>query len=309
MEREREREREREGEREREREREERREKREKWKKIYLHVIRRFPYGQILGGFLITGDRGGTVILWSMQTQQPVIDSKMTAHSISLCNVHVVDSTRFITIGLSSYPEVTSDEDTSTGRNRIGEGGGGGKGLPSGLESIGMTMEGVVSNFSQMSVSGGLSSASEEHTEVGVASSGMASEAVKAAAHRPDFFISIWEFSRPPKLVHSLPVNGVVVSSSFNYHLPTGNMFLAAGLQNGTVKVYNVPLQTFMTLTTASELHFSEMMGKDCVHVAINLSREMPLSANAYIRNPFRDLILTTAWSDGRIMVCQVARQ
>lgn len=251
------------------------------------------------------------MILWSMQTQQPVIDSKMVAHSISLCNIHVVDSTRFITIGLGSYSEVppneglASDSTTSgNGRSRVNEGGA--KGLPSGLEPVGMTIEGVASNFSQMSMSGLPSS--EEHTKVGVAS-GTASEAVKAASHHPDFLISIWEFSRPPKLVHSLPVNGVVISSSFNYHLPTGNMFLAAGLQNGTVKIYNVPLPTFMTLTTASELHFSEMTGKDCVHVAINLSREMPLSANAYIRNPFRDLILTTAWSDGRIMVCQVARQ
>ena len=256
------------------------------------------------------------MILWSMQTQQPVIDSKMAAHSISLCNIHVIDNTRFITIGLSSYSETSPDEglaasDSNTGsrngRNRMGGGEGGGtKGLPSGLESVGMAMEGVASNFSQMTVSGLPSS--EEHTEVGMAS-GTASEAVKAAAHHPDYYISIWEFSRPPKLVHSLPVNGVVISSSFNYHLPTGNLFLAAGLQNGTVKIYNVPLPTFMTLTTASELHFSEMMGKDCLHVSINLSREMPLSANAYIRNPFRDLILTTAWSDGRIMVCQVARQ
>lgn len=255
------------------------------------------------------------MILWSMQTQQPVIDSKMAAHSISLCNIHVIDNTRFITIGLSSYSEAPPDEglaasDSNTGsrngRNRVGGEGGGAKGLTSGLESVGMAMEGVASNFSQMTVSGLPSS--EEHTEVGVASE-TASEAVKAAAHHPDFFISIWEFGRPPKLVHSLPVNGVVISSSFNYHLPTGNLFLAAGLQNGTIKIYNVPLPPFMTLTTASELHFSEMMGKDCLHVSINLSREMPLSANAYIRNPFRDLILTTAWSDGRIMVCQVARQ
>ena len=266
---------------------------------------------QILGGFLITGDSSGTVILWSMQTQQPVIDSKMTAHSISLCNIHVVDSTHFITIGLSSYSEdegvVSESTGGGNGRSRINEGGA--KGLPSGLETVGMTIEGVASNFSQMTVSGLQSS--EERTEVGVASGtmgGAASEATKAAAHL-DFFISIWEFNRPPKLVHTLPVNGMVISSSFNYHLPTGNMFLAAGLQNGTVKIYNVPLPPFMTLTTASELHFSEMMGKNCVHVAINLSREVPLSANAYIRNPFRDLILTTAWSDGRIMVCQVARQ
>lgn len=235
----------------------------------------------------------------------------MNAHSISLCNIHVVDNTRFITVGLSSYPEVPNEGlvSESTSSSRVNEGGA--KGLPSGLESVGMAIEGVASNFSQMTVSGLPSS--EEHTEVGVASGtmgGAASEGIKAAAHHPDFFISIWEFSRPPKLIHMLPVNGVVISSSFNYHLPTGNMFLAVGLQNGTVKIYNVPFPPYnMTLTTASELHFSDMMGKDCVHVAINLSREVPLSANAYIRNPFRDLILTTVWSDGRIMVCQVARQ
>ena len=278
---------------------------------LTLHA---FHY-QILGGFLITGDRGGRVILWSMQSQQPVIDSKMTAHSISLCNIHVVDTTRFITIGINPYPDdrlinssIVDDRSEDPANS-----GGSKTGVPS---SVGVSLEGMVSDFSRMSVSantGGLMS-SEEHTfvaplAVGVGVGGTASEAVKAASHHPDFMISVWEFNRPPKLIHSLPINGIVISSSFHYHLPTGNMFLATGMQNGTVKIYNVPLPTFMTLSTASELHFSEMKGKDCIHVAVNLSREVPLSANAYIRNPFRDLILTTAWSDGKIMVCQVARQ
>ena len=264
---------------------------------------------QILGGFLITGDRGGRVILWSMQTQQPVIDSRMIAHSISLSRVHVVDSTRFITIGLSPCPDV-SDERLIESGGSSGRSDGrvvGGKGGIS--SSLDMTMEGVAADFSQLSVnaSGGLSS--DEHALPTAVGSG-ATEPMKAAGRLPDFVISIWEFNRPPKLLHSLPVNGVITSSSFHHHLPTSNMFLATGMQNGTVKIYNIPsTSSFVSLSTASELHFSEMRGKDCVHIAINLSREVPLNANAYLRNPFRDLILTTVWSNGRIMVCQVARQ
>lgn len=245
----------------------------------------------------------------------------MIAHSISLCNIHVIDTTRFITIGISPCPDDRlinssivddrSEDPANSGESKTR--------VPSSIEAIGVSMEGMSSDFSRMSVtasaSGGLVS-SEEHSlvappavGVGVGVGGTASEAVKTATQHPDFMISVWEFNRPPKLIHSLPINGIVISSSFHYHLPTGNMFLATGMQNGTVKIYNVPFPTYMTLSTASELHFSEMKGKDCIHVAVNLSREVPLSANAYIRNPFRDLILTTAWSDGKIMVCQVARQ
>lgn len=247
-----------------------------------------------------------------MQTQQPVIDSRMIAHSISLSNIHVVDSTRFITVGLSPCSDVPPDErlvDSSGGSGRSGVGGRGegltsmgvGKGgIPSSLDSVGMTMDSVAAEFSQMSVGAGGLPSSDEHV---LAGGGGAGELV-------NFFISLWEFNRPPKLLDSHPINGTVKSSSFHHHLPTGNMFLATGMQNGTVKIYNVPLPGFSTsLTTASELHFSEMKGKDCVHIAVNLSREVPLNANAYIRNPFRDLILTTVWSDGKIMVCQVARQ
>ena len=252
-----------------------------------------------------------------MQSQQPVIDSKMIAHSISLCNIHVVDTTRFITIGISPCPDDRlisssivddrSEDPTNSGESKAR--------VPSSIDAVGMSLEGITSDFSRMSVSASASGlvSSEEHSlvaapAVGVGIGGTTSEAVKTS-QQPDFMISVWEFNRPPKLVHSLPINGIVISSSFHYHLPTGNMFLATGMQNGTVKIYNVPFPTFMTLSTASELHFSEMKGKDCIHVAVNLSREVPLSANAYIRKPFRDLILTTAWSDGKIMVCQVARQ
>ena len=251
---------------------------------------------QILGGFLITGDRGGKVILWSMQTQQPVIDSRMAAYSIALSNIHVVDSAHFITIGLGSCPDLPDEGPPESSSRSEGPGG-----------KIGVSVDGVAADFSQMTVgvSGGLP---EDHA-VAAAVGGSASEAAKAAAHHPDYVISVWEFNRPPKLIHSLPVNEMIISSSFNYHLPTGNIFLATGLQNGTVKIYNIPLTTYFPLSIASELHFSEMVGKDCTHIAINLSREIPLNANAYIRNPFRDLILTTVWSDGRIMVCQVARQ
>ena len=94
------------------------------------------------------------------------------------------------------------------------------------------------------------------------------------------------------------------MSSALHYHLPPGNMFLALGLCKGTIKILNVP-----SFSTASELHFPSMQGCSCEHVALNLSREAPIMTTQYLRNPFRDLILTVAWSDGKVMVCQVARQ
>jgi len=74
-------------------------------------------------------------------------------------------------------------------------------------------------------------------------------------------------------------------------------------LKDSTVKVYNVP-----NFSVASELHFPEMKGT-CIHVALNISREAPLINNAFFRNPFRDLILTTVWTDAKVMICQVAKQ
>ena len=117
------------------------------------------------------------------------------------------------------------------------------------------------------------------------------------------YLIHLWEFNKPPKFVQAYNINGMVISSSFHCHNPPGNMFLAMGLKDGTVRILNVP-----GFSVASELHFSEMKGKDCNHIALNLSREAPLITQSLFRNPFRDLILTTVWSDGRIMVCQVAK-
>ncbi len=115
------------------------------------------------------------------------------------------------------------------------------------------------------------------------------------------FSICFWQF---PKLVSSWTEEGVVNSTSFHVHPPPGNMFLAVGIQGGTVKIFNLP-----SFKIASELHFPEMKGSECSHITINHSRENPVSSSVYYRSPFRDLILTTVWSDGRIMVCQVAKQ
>ena len=115
--------------------------------------------------------------------------------------------------------------------------------------------------------------------------------------------VSLWQYGmplRPTKVQSNL---GEIVTTAF-YQAHTGNMFLAMGLRDGTVKILNLP-----NFSVASELHFPEMEGKGCLHVALNLSREVPLMNPNYYRNPFRDLILTTAWSDRKVMVCQVARQ
>lgn len=67
------------------------------------------------------------------------------------------------------------------------------------------------------------------------------------------------------------------------------------------MKIYNVP-----SFSVASEIHFSDFVNCDCLRIALNLSREKENTHHFNLRNPFRDLILTTVWSDGRVMVCQI---
>ena len=207
-----------------------------------------------------------------MQSQQPTIDSSIQAHSFSLTNIHVLDHSYFLTVGIGSsgqedlpghvtshdapHPPPPIDDTQVTGQQAI---------------------DSVTSELGQLAVG--------EDSPL-------------------EFYITLWQFNRPPKSLKSIRNHGDIVSTSFHHQMHIGNMFLAVGMKDGTVKIYNVP-----NFTVASELHFPEMKASDCIHVALNLSREAPMFNNAYFRNPFRDLILTTVWSDGKVMVCQVARQ
>lgn len=251
------------------------------------------PFLQMLGGFLASGDTSGKVAVWSMMSQTPSVHSMVDAHTLSLIDLHVVDANHFVTIGTDTPP--TSD-DASAGSSAPGPT----KTQPSPPEPFSSiippplppsVLDILNMDMSQMSV---------QPVEDGtvLAASTTTSEGAS------QYYVKFWEYGKPPKVVKSVNNIGDVLSSSFHCHNPPGNMFLGLGLRNGMIKIYNVP-----NFTISSELYFPEMKGKDCMHVRLNLSREAPLITPAYYRNPFRDLILTSVWSDGKIMVCQVAKQ
>ena len=252
------------------------------------------PSLQMLGGFLASGDTSGKVAVWSMMSQTPSVHSMVDAHSLSLIDLHVVDVNHFITIGTDTPP--TTNDDPSTGSSAPTTKAQGSPPepfssiIPPSLPPTVLDMLNV--DMSQMSI---------QPVEDGVLAVVPAASTSEAASQ---YYVKFWEYGKPPKLIKSVNNIGDVLSSSFHCHSPPGNMFLGLGLRNGMIKIYNVP-----NFTISSELYFPEMKGKDCMHVRLNLSREAPLITPAYYRNPFRDLILTSVWSDGKIMVCQVAKQ
>ena len=228
-----------------------------------------------------------------MQSQQPVVDSSIVPHTTSLINIHVMDNSQFLTVGSGreedpTHSHMVSHDPHSTvpvaPEGLVTSAPQGTHMQPTGQA----TVNSIMSEMSNLSVT-------EEQLNVS-----LHQEPNSALTHS----VSLWQFSRPPKCIKTISnLGGEISSTSFHSHPHLGIMFLAIGMKNNTVKIYNVP-----NFSVASELHFPEMKGT-CTYVALNFSREVPVISNAYFRNPFRDLILTTVWSDAKVMVCQVAKQ
>lgn len=223
-----------------------------------------------------------------MRSQQPTVDSRIQAHPFCLNSIHVLDSSHFLTVGLGSAPgsqeaipppSHVTPLDTPVSIEELPVG--------SSQGTQAQAVDSITSEMAQLSVT--------EESSIG------ASAPLQESS---GYCITLWQFNRPPRSLKTVSSIGEILSTSFHHQTHMGNMFLAVGLREGTVKIFNIP-----NFSVASELHFPEMKDRDCVHVALNLSREAPLFNNAYFRNPFRDLILTTVWSDGKVMVCQVAKQ
>lgn len=234
-----------------------------------------------------------------MQSQSPVVDSSIAAHPYSLHGLHVIDNSHFLTVGTGPIPSTQIEDSSFGGGLHVGA-----TSTPSGGHVVGVEgvsgnrppvpVENLTNDMSRLSVGNFTPSISTAVSNTGT-----------SGTHDQNrYSVCLWQFNKPPKLLTPLSEEGMVLSTSFHCHSPPGNMFLAVGLQGGTVKIYNIP-----TFTVASELHFPEMKGTECIHVNLNHSREVPITNHAYFRNPFRDLILTTVWTDGKIIICQVARQ
>lgn len=245
----------------------------------------------MLGGFLVSGDSAGKVAVWSMMSQTPSIHTLLDTHSLSMTNLHVVDANHFITVGTDA-PEASRDESQASNQAQTTPP------EPFSVDPLSAPNE-LSLDMSQLTVK----STDDEQSTL-AAPPAVAAPPTGIANSPVQFSIKFWEYGKPPKLVKCVAEVGQVLCSSFHCHNPPGNMFLGIGIVDGMIKIYNVP-----NFTISSELYFPEMKGKDCIHVRLNLSREAPLITPAYYRNPFRDLILTSMWSDGNIMVCQVAKQ
>ncbi len=255
----------------------------------------------------MSADIAGTIVIWSMMSHNPAILSSFKAHSASLSNLHVIDTSRFITIG-SENPADSSVAEPATNGN-AGQHSGLATASSTPPDSVAVTrippstdnLHARVAALSLNTDAADASSADSSSPALSVHSSATPNTTTDTSSL---FKIKLWSFNKPPKVVKEISEMGPAICSSFHCHNPPGNMFLGVGSKNGIIQVYNIP-----DFTLAAKIHFEELLNADCLQIKMNLSREAPIITPAYYRNPFRDLILTSAWSNGKIMVCQVAKQ
>ena len=224
-----------------------------------------------------------------------MINSEQHVHSVSLSDIHVQDSAAIITIGRGSSVQRDSEGSTTVGVAHVNNSS---SPQPTPLEQPALPVASSTAPVPQEVGGPGVNQLTREVAKMSVGNLGNS-----LGAGRTEDTVTLWQYGvplRPTKIEGRL---GEIVTSVF-HQAHTGNMFLAIGLSNRTIKILNLP-----NFTLASELHFPEMAGKRCLHMALNLSRESPVPNSNYYRNPFRDLILTTAWSDGKVMICQVSKQ
>ena len=213
-------------------------------------------------------------------------------------DIHIIDSSSFLTVGTDGggSPSLPA--------------------LPSSTPTTSATVTERVEATGQISLESTQATQVPPHTAVDAVSSELASLAIVPNSSQSTlvtpylsrssslYNVSLWDFGKPVRKIKTQEVTGPILSTNFHQQPMFGNRFLAMGLTNGAVKIYNLP-----SFTVASEIRFPDIENKDCIFVALNLSREKENTHHVNVKNPFRDLILTTVWSDGRIMVCQTDRK
>lgn len=225
-----------------------------------------------------------------MRSHEPQLTEKFQAHANSLMDIYVLDTNTFLTVGVNNIGNGDSSvvDQVNTHVNLSVH-------LPSSTNATvnaadGDTVENLTSELSQFSLD-------SNHALSSTSSSSFPSATTQATLCTA----SLWLFGQPVQNIKNIDGLGPIMCTAYHQQPMFGNRFLAAGQRNGMVKVYNVP-----NFSVASEIHFPEMQGQDCRFVALNLSRDKENTHFVNIKNPFRDLILTTSWSDGHVMVCQI---
>lgn len=220
----------------------------------------------------MTGAVDGTIHCWNMQSSRPLITTTIRAHSISLNQIHVINSQHFITIGSNADFPIT------------------------------LSVESSEKSSEQES----LQSASAKGSSANAVSPNDLATSIIKLALEPSSgnkntrtntpVITLWKFENPPKSVKTFTEFGKIISSSVLVTKFAGS-FLAMSLQQrSSVVIYNVPAFTLMP-----DFPTDATTGvNSCELLSLSLARELPS------QSPSREITLTTVHSDNTVKVYQV---
>ncbi len=196
---------------------------------------------QLLGSILLTGAVDGTVHCWNMQSSRPLITTTIRAHSISLSQIHVVNSQHFITVGSNADFPITLSVESSDKSDE---------------------------QEAQSAATKGTSTNAVNPSDLATSVIKLALEPSSAdKSNRTNTpVVTLWKFENPPKSVKTFSEFGKIISSSVLVTKFAGS-FLALSLQQGSIAIYHVPDFTLMPefpANTTSEL------------LSLSLARELP---------------------------------
>lgn len=225
---------------------------------------------QLLGSILLTGAVDGTIHCWNMQSSRPLITTTIRAHSVSLSQIHVINSQHFITVGSNADIPITLSVEPSNGSG---------------------------DQDTQSTPTKGTSKNNDNPNDLATSVIKLALEPSNsdASSRTNTPVVTLWKFENPPKSVKTFSEFGNIISSSVLVTKFAGS-FLAMSLHSGSIMIYHVPdftpMPEFPTNMTGSSTC--------CELLSLSLARELPS------QSPNREIMLTIVQSDNTVKVYQV---
>jgi len=206
-----------------------------------------------------------------MQSSRPVITATIRAHSVSLSQIHVINSQHFVTIGNNSdIPISLSVESSDTNVTNESK-----SGSASSTDTTAVTPDDLATSVIKLAL----------ESSGGDKNNGRTNKPV----------VTLWKFENPPKSVKTFTEFGTIISSSVLVTKFAGS-FLAMALQRGSIVVYHVP-----DFTALPEFPVDNATGViSCKLLSLSLARELPS------QSPNREIMLTIVQSDNTVKVYQV---
>ena len=217
----------------------------------------------------MTGAVDGTVHCWNMQSSRPLITTTIRAHSISLSQIHIVNSQHFITVGSNADFPITLSVESSDGSGEQG--------------TKSATTKGSSTN-----------AANPNDLATSVIKLALEPSSADKSNRTNTPVVTLWKFENPPKSVKTFSEFGKIISSSVLVTKFAGS-FLAMSLQQGSISIYHVPDFTLMPEFPADTNSVTS-----CKLLSLSLARELPS------QSPNREIMLTTVKSDNTVKVYQV---